>query len=307
MPNPLQTVPGALGSIYQRDPITNKLTQVKGEEPLKDVIDPKTGMPTNVRASAAEGEQPFNQSIFGASAMSDQAIQMAADYARGHGGAMPPGFGRAPAILAKVYDKMASDSAASGDTMGAITARGAALKANSSALGQIQKLESATNQYANTLEKNLVNLEDAYKKAGNMGSPLITKAQRFWQQKVTGDADTASMVTWLNAVQGEYAKLKSGSLGNAGATNAAMEDAKEVINKNMNEGGIAAVAAAMRAEKENRVAAITQEKQRLMGDMSLNAPNANNPTPAPAATKPETKVIAGKTYVSLGGGRWAVQ
>lgn len=306
-PVPVQTIPGALGSIYQKDPITGKLTQVKGEEPLKDVIDPKTGMPINVRSSAAEGKQPFNPSIFGAAGMSDQAIQMAADYARGHGGAMPPGFGRAPAILAKVYDKMAADSAASGDTMGAITARGAALKANSSALGQIQKLETATNQYANTLDKNLDNLEAAYKKAGNLGSPLLTKVQRAWQQGITGDADTASMVTWLNAVQGEYAKLKSGSLGNAGATNAAMEDAKEVINKNMNEGGIAAVAAAMRAEKENRVAAIAEEKQRLMGNMSINAPTAPATPTTPAPAKPETKVIGGKTYVSLGNGRWAVQ
>jgi hypothetical protein len=305
-PNPLQTIPGALGSIYQKDPITGKLTQVKAEESLKDVIDPKTGMPTNVRASAAEGKQPFNQSIFGASNMSDQAIQMASDYARSHGGVMPAGFSRSPAIVAKVYDRMAQDSSASGDTMGAITARGAALKANGQALGQIQKLETATNQYANTLDKNLDNLVTAYKAAGNAGSPMITKALRFWQQGVTGDPQTASMVTWLNAVQGEYAKLKSGSLGNAGATNAAMDDAKEVINKNMNEGGIEAVAAAMRAEKENRVAAIGEEKQRLMGSMSVNAPSATTPAPS-TAIKPETKVVGGKTYVSLGGGRWAAQ
>jgi hypothetical protein len=304
--NKLVDVQGPLGSLYQRDAVDNKLTQVKGEEPLKDVIG-GNGLPTNVRASAAEGKQPFNQSIYGAANMSDQAIQSAADYARTHGGNMPTGFSRSPAIVAKVWDKIATDNAASGDTIGAITARGQALKANGAALTQITKLEDATNQYANTLDKNLDNLVDAYKKAGNAGSPLITKAYRIWQQKGTGDADTAAMVTWLNAVQGEYAKLKSGSLGNAGASVSSMDDAKEVINKSMNQGGIEAVAAAMRAEKENRVAAIGEEKQRLMGTLSMSAPgtspaaSGSTPPPKAGATPSARKVIAGKTYENHGG------
>ena len=277
--------------IQQKDPVTGK---VEHEEELEKVIGPN-GQPILVPRNKAVGMTPFNQSIFGASSMSDQAIQSAADYARSHGGQMPTGFSRSPAIVAKVWDRIATDNSASGDTMGAITARGQALKANGMALDQITKLETATNQYATTLDKNLDNLVGAYKQAGNAGSPLITKAMRFWQQGVTGDKDTAAMVTWLNAVQGEYAKLKSGSLGNAGATNAAMDDAKEVINKNMNQGGIEAVAAAMRAEKENRVAAIGEEKQRLMGNMSQGAPGASGSTPAApkAAVTPPPKNAKG--------------
>jgi hypothetical protein len=91
------------------------------------------------------------------------------------------------------------------------------------------------------------------------------------------------MVTWLNAVQGEYAKLKSGNLGNAPASDAAMRDAKEVINKNMSEGGIQAVAAAMRQEASNRRSAIAEQKTSLTGALGGQAPGMKSPagqTPA---------------------------
>ena len=279
---PLQTVNGPLGSIYQREASTGKLTQVKGEEDLKQVIDPSTGQPTLLPASQAAGKTPFNQSLFGAANMSDQAIQFAADTYRTTG-KMPASMGRNPAMQAKVLDKVAADAAAGGDTAGAIAARQASLKANGQALDQVTKLESATNGYAATLEKNLTNLEAAYKKAGNAGVPLVTRAMRAWQQNISGDPDTASMVTWLNAVQGEYAKLKSGNLGNAPASDSAMRDAKEVINKAMNEGGIAAVSQAMREEAANRKAAIAEQKQNLVGSLGFNAPAKTTPA---AATKP---------------------
>jgi len=137
--------------------------------------------------------------------------------------------------------------------------------ADQAALGQNTKLYTATSGYAETLDKNLDNLVSSYKKVDSSGSPLINRAYRAWQQGGAGDANTASMVTWLNAVQGEYAKLRSGSLGNAPASDASMRDAKEVINKNFNSGGIQAVAAAMRAEAQNRLQSIRDQSASLTG------------------------------------------
>lgn len=90
LPHKMQDVSGPLGSMYQRDTVDNKLTQVKGEEPLKDVIDPNTGQPTNMRASQAEGKQPFQQSLYGAGQISDNTKEMAFQFAKANGGKLPP-------------------------------------------------------------------------------------------------------------------------------------------------------------------------------------------------------------------------
>lgn len=290
MPDQQQTVPGALGSIYQRDPLTNKLTQVKGEEPLKDVIDPKTGLPTNVRASQAEGKQPFNQSVFAANNVDDQALQFAADTYRTTG-KFPSAFGRSPALQAKVLSKVAQDAAANGDTAGAIAARAGALKANGQALDQVTKLESATTSYYNTLDKNLNNLQELAGKVDSSGVPLVNKVYRAWQQGISGDPEVAKYVTYLNAVEGEFAKIQSGSLGNAPTSDAAKRDAKDVINKFMSQGQIQAVAEAMRGEGNNRLSSIRDQKQALMGSMGQSAPGSpqSSPAVAPAGAKTVTQ------------------
>ena len=285
MPVQMQDVAGPLNSLSQRNPVTNELKTVRGEEGLHQVIG-ANGQPQLLPASQAAGKQPFNQSIFGAANMSDNAIQLAADTYRTTG-KLPASMGRNPAMQAKILEKVAADAAASGDTVGAIAARQASLKANNMALDQNSKLLTATSGYAETLEKNLNNLVDEYKKLGGSDSPLVNKGIRAWQQGVSGDPQTAKVVTWLNAVQGEYAKLKSGSLGNAPATEGAMKDAKEVINKTMSQGGVEAVAQAMRQEKDNRLSAIKEENARLLQALGQSAPNV--PQPNQSAPKTNSK------------------
>lgn len=295
-PVPMQDVKGALGSIYQRDPVTNKLTQVKGEEPLKDVIDPKTGLPTNVRASAAEGKQPFNQSLFAANNVGDQALQFAADTYRTTG-KFPSAFGRSPVLQAKVLQKVAQDAAASGDTAGAIAARSAALKANGQALDQVTKQEAATTSYYNTLDKNLTALKELSGKIDSSGVPLINKVFRAWQQGVSGDPEVAKYVTYMRAAEGEYAKIQSGSLGNQGSTDAARRDAQDVINKYMSQGQLDGVISAMRGEGQNRLSAIREQKQSLMGGLSSGAPGSAQGGPAGPTPPPGVPTANAKGWV----------
>jgi len=212
-------------------------------------------------------------------ALTDDGLQFAADTYR-KTGKFPGAFGRSPQLQARVLNKIAADAAASGDSAGSIAARAAALKANGMALDANTKLMTATNGYAATLEKNLTNLEQAYGQTDASGSPLINRAIRAWQQGGSGDPQTASMVAWLNAVQGEYAKMRSGNLGNTPASDASMRDAKEVINKYMSDGGIQAVAQAIRAEAANRRAALTEENSRLSGELGIQPPGASSSVPA---------------------------
>src|SRR5204863_3206008 len=119
--------------------------------------------------------------------------------------------------------------------------------------------------------------------------------------------ETAKLVTWLNAVQGEYAKIKSGSLGNVPASDAAMRDAKETINKYMTQGGMTAVAEAMRGEGNNRLSALREQKQQLVTALGANAPGSPNPTPSnPPARNAQGWVLhtdakGNKAYVSPDG------
>lgn len=284
-PVPMKTTKGALGSIYQTDPLTGKTTQVKGDEPLTDVVDPKTGLPVKVRASAAEGKQPFNQSVFAANNVGDQALQFAADTYRATG-KFPGQFGRSPLLQAKVLNKVAEDAAAAGDSAGSIAARSAALKANGQALDQVTKQEAATTSYYNTLDKNLQNLQELSGKIDSSGVPLINKVFRAWQQGVSGDPEVAKYVTYMRAAEGEYAKIQSGSLGNQGSTDAARRDAQDVINKYMSKGQLDGVIQAMRGEGQNRLSAIREQKQSLMGGLSAGPPGAGQGGPSDGMKPP---------------------
>jgi hypothetical protein len=67
----------------------------------------------------------------------------------------------------------------------------------------------------------------------------------------------------------------------------------------------------MRQDGQNALLTQQQERDRLHAAMGGNAPNSSQPSTDSAQGMPPaaapTKVIGGKTYVSLGGGRWALK
>ena len=202
-------------------------------------------------------------------------------------------------MQAAALKQVAADAAANGDTAGSIAARTASLKASGMALDQVSKQESFTSSAVNTLDKNLTALQTIGSKVDDSGSPLINKVLNHFNQGVVTDPNTAAYVAMLNAVQGEYAKIASNNNGNSPISDSAKADAKEVINKAMSQGGIAAVRQAMMLEAQNRMQAIREAKQGLVSNLSNNAPGApqnkvtpaagNNqvtPTPPPATNKP---------------------
>lgn len=275
MPDVLQTKYGPNGSIYQVDPLNNKLTQIQGEESLHQVIDPKTGQPVLLPASQATGKVPFNQSIFGAANMSDQAIQFAADTYRTTG-KFPVSVGRNPAMQAKILERVATDAAAQGDTAGSIAARSAALKANGMALDQVSRQQNLIGAFEKTAEKNLQLALQYSDKVDRSGSPLINKAIVAWKQGVTGDPDTASFVNALTTFKNEYAKVLSGGTGSQGITDSARHEADDLFSKIQSKETLQQVARVARQEMSNRMSAFDEQKALLQQGLSGNAPGAAN-------------------------------
>jgi hypothetical protein len=225
--------------------------------------------------------------------LSDPAsIQFMADTYRTTG-KMPASIGRSPALQMAVMNRVAQDSLTNGDTAGSINARSMALKAGSAALDQTQKQEAATGTAVATLDKNINVLDQLADARFASGSPLMNKVINHWNQGVTNDPQTASLVTMMNAVQGEYAKIASNNNGNSPVSDSAKADAKDVINKAFSTGGIHAVTDTMRQESQNRMSSIRDTKNGLIQQLGTNAPGVQVPaSPAPAA--PATPPVAAK-------------
>jgi hypothetical protein len=288
---PMQT--GAAGEKYQVESGSGKVNQVSGEA-LKQVVGPN-GLPQYATADQAAGRQPFNPTIFGAANMSDNTVDTLAAMARANGGKLPASLARNPLMQAKVLERMADQAKANGEDGAAIVYAGNARKANAGALDNLTKLQTATNAYSDTLDKNLSSLLSAAKAAGGTGSPLVNRALRAYQQNVAGDPDTQQMVTYLNAVESEYAKLSSGSLGNAPISDAAKKDAKNVINSALTQGGFEAVADAMRREAQNKKDAYAAQISDLQGKLGAS-PSQQGATQS--AAKPASQQGGGLPRVS---------
>lgn len=78
-PVQMATVNGPLGSIFQRNPVTHALSQVKPEEALKAVVGPN-GNIRYVPASAATGQTPFNDMTYVNPQTTDALAKEIADY-----------------------------------------------------------------------------------------------------------------------------------------------------------------------------------------------------------------------------------
>lgn len=204
MPDMQQDIPGPLGSLYQRDSLTNKVTQVKGEEPLKDVIGPN-GLPTNLRASEAEGKQPFNQSIFGAANLSDQAKEFAYQSFIATG-KMPQNIGRSPAMQASMMDYISKRAAQEGNSAASIAAKGQAFTATQGVVSDFTKGKSAQALNGiNTAVQHMGSLDPLIDALGNGDAKVINRVSNFFKAQ-TGSAAPTNYAALKEFVGGEVAK-----------------------------------------------------------------------------------------------------
>jgi hypothetical protein len=273
-PAPFLHESGPAGEKYDVNPVTHERKQVTGEA-LKPVVG-SGGVPVLLPPDQAVGKQPFNASIFGNQNTPDSAIQYAADYARSHGGNLPPGVSRNPLMAGRVFDRIQQDAQASGDTMGAMIARNAANKADTTSLGNLQKTMDAVTAYGNTLDKNIALLEQSFNKLDQSGSPLINRAVNAWKQGVSGDADIASTVAALKAVQTEVAKIQSGALGNAPIAEGLQKEIEQMVNKNMSPAALQGALNVFKQEGANRRESTQQQIDAIQQRMTDRAPSGQS-------------------------------
>jgi hypothetical protein len=202
-----KTINGPLGSIYQQNPISQKITQVKAEEPLKDVIDPATGQPTNMRASQAEGKQPFNQSIFGASNITDQQKDLAYQTYVTTGGKLPAGMmPRSDAAKAQIMDYIAQRAKADGNTAVSIAAQGQATQATQGVLKDFTS--GATSKSLNAINTAVSHINSLEPLVDALGSGDIKRVNQFSNafKQETGSPAPTDYASIKEFVGGEIAK-----------------------------------------------------------------------------------------------------
>jgi hypothetical protein len=227
-------------------------------------------------------------------------------------GKAPSGFSRSAPVSAAMWAYVKQRADQDGNTMASMIANGNLRTSNSAALTQGMKQESAISSYYNTMDKNLTNLLDLSGKVDSTGSPLVNKVFRAWQQGVTGDPDVAKYVTYLNAVESEFAKIQSGAMGNQAVTDAQRKESKDTINKYMGPGTIEAVAEGMRGEGNNRLGSLHDQNTYLKQQLGIKTPEAP-PTPGESSahagtTSPPANLLKEGVHTTFKNGQtWTLQ
>lgn len=204
MPIQMQTQQGPLGSVIQTDPITHKSTQVRGEESLHQVIGPD-GRPTLLPASQAAGRQPFNQSVFGASNLSDQSKEFAYQNFIATG-KMPSNFGRNPAMQASLLDYIAKRAGEEGNSAASIAAKGQAFQASQGVVNDFMKGKSAQALNGiNTAVQHMGVLDELIDAMGTGDIKAFNKMSNFFKEQ-TGQTAPTNYAALKEFVGGEVAK-----------------------------------------------------------------------------------------------------
>lgn len=199
-------------------------------------------------------------------------------------GTPPPGMARSPAMAGAFWDAEAKYQASTGNTAGSVLAAKASAKANTDALAQTQKQISSTTSYFDTMDKNIANVNGLASKLNLSDQPTMNKAIAAFQQG-TSDPDFAKYNVFFDSVANEYAKIKSGSLGNAPVSDSARKEAQSVLLPLMSAGGVQAALEAVKTEGQNRLDALNAQRDSLVLRLQ-------GKTPPPAATAAQPSASA---------------
>lgn len=202
------------------------------------------------------------------------------------------GYGAAAATMkAEVIHAAMQQAQAQGMTGSDVALAKASYQANTSALTQTQKQQAATVTYEKTAKANLQLVSKLSNAVDRTGSPLVNHYLLYLKGQVQGDTDTAQYENAIRGAANEYAKVMTGSLGNAAATDAAAAKAEASINAAMSNGTIQDVIALMNTEMENRSLAFDSEIDTLKSNISESSSaggssfdSSSTPSPSSSST-----------------------
>jgi phage gp16-like protein len=138
-----------------------------------------------------------------------------------------------PAERTKILNRAAEVAHENGDTAEETTARAAAGKSAKVAMTDITKRKALVETFEKDADKRLGFILELAKKADQHGVPALTRWINAGRQNIEGDADVTTFNSAMISLQAELAKVLSGSLGNAGVSDSARQEAGQIINKYM--------------------------------------------------------------------------
>lgn len=147
-------------------------------------------------------------------------------------------------------------------------------KANTSALTQLTKQETMVGAFEKNFVKNVDIVDRLSKQTDNTGVPLLQKWINVGKKASSGDPNLAALAVAIKAVQNEYGKIVSGSMGNTAVAVSEIKRMEELLNAAQTPQDVQAVLNTMRQETRNRMEGFKEQKAELTGAMrgSTNKP-----------------------------------
>jgi hypothetical protein len=163
-------------------------------------------------------------------------------------------------------------------------------KANTSALTQLTKQETAVGAFEKTFVKNLGIVDRLSKQTDNTGVPLLQKWINEGKRAGSGDPKLASLAVAIKAVQNEYGKIVSGSMGNTAVAVSEIKRMEKLLNDAQTPQDVQAALNTMREETNNRMEGFKEQKAELLGSMR----GSTNKPAAPANRPPLNEIFGAK-------------
>jgi hypothetical protein len=247
-------------------------------------------MPPAVPGQGGDGQVVYSSPDAGESAMTPEAIDMAATRYAMTGQIPPMGMGKlATQFRARIQNRGAELIKEWGITPEDWVTGMAQFKV---AQGSLQKITPMINQISAseaTVEKNAgYALQLASKVNGPTGVPVLNRWIQAGRKNLAGDPDVAQLQAAIGTVADEYAKVMTTNTGSGGITSdAARNSAYSRINAAMTPTQLAAVIQTMKVEMANRLDSLRQQQAQLTNELRHGGPppmNADGTAqPAPAA------------------------
>lgn len=157
-------------------------------------------------------------------------------------------------------------------------------KANTSALTQLTKQETMVGAFEKNFVKNVDIVDRLSRKTDNTGVPLLQKWINEGKRATSGDPNLAGLAVAIKAVQNEYGKIVSGSMGNTAVAVSEIKRMEKLLNDAQTPQDVQAVLNTMREETQNRMAGFKEQKAELLGSMR-SATKPPNVSAAPYTDK----------------------
>lgn len=163
-------------------------------------------------------------------------------------------------------------------------------KANTSALTQLTKQETMVGAFEKNFVKNVDIVDRLSKQTDNTGVPLLQKWINVGKKASSGDPNLAALAVAIKAVQNEYGKIVSGSMGNTAVAVSEIKRMEELLNAAQTPQDVQAVLNTMRQETRNRMEGFKEQKAELTGAMR----GSTNKPAAPANRPPLNEIFGAK-------------